>query len=428
MNKKEILRVLNDWNYWNKEPNFTNRDIYKKKIENLRNTKEIICLTGIRRTGKSTLLLQEISSLKKTIKPNQILFVNLEDPRLLELLDNKGLEIIFNTYKELIHDKGEIFLFLDEIQNVNNWEKWVRTKYELKEANIYITGSSSKLLSKEISTSLSGRTIQLEVFPLSFKEFLFFKNLKIEKKLDLINSEIIIKKYFNEYLKDGGFPKIVNLDSENKKELLINYFNTIILKDIVSRHNLRDEEKVKKVTYYLLSNLTKLYSINNIRKSANISLEATSRYIEYLKEVYLIFELNKFDFSVKKQENALKKIYAIDLGLANKIAFKFTQDFGRLLENLVFIQLKRNNHEIYYHKQKHECDFLIKEGLKISQAIQVTKELNEENKKREIKGLLEALTEHNLKKGLILTEEQEDEMKIENKLIKIKPIWKWLIE
>lgn len=428
MNKNEILKILNDWNYWKKEPNFISRNTYKNKIENLRNTKEIICLTGIRRSGKSTLLLQEISSLKKKkIKPEQILFINFEDPRLIELLDDKGLEIIFKAYKELIYNKGEIFLFLDEIQNVKNWEQWVRTKYELKEANIYITGSSSKLLSKEIATSLSGRTIQIEVFPLSFKEFLFFKNINIKTKLEIINSETTIKKYFNEYLIEGGFPKIVNLDSENKKELLINYFNTIILKDIVSRHNLRDEEKIKKVSYYLLSNITKLYSINNIKKLANISLEATSRYIEYLKEVYLIFELNKFDYSLKKQENSLKKIYTIDIGLANKIAFKFSQDFGRLLENLVFIELKRNNKEIYYHKNKYECDFLIKDGLKITKAIQVTQELNHENKKRELKGLLEAMNNHNLEKGLILTQEEEDEISIDNKIIEIKPIWKWLL-
>ncbi len=414
MDQDEILQIIRDWS---KIISFIPREGYKNKIKQIRTTKEVIVLTGVRRSGKSTLLRQEIESLKKENDSTQILFLNFEDSRLSSNLNTKTLEEIFQVFKKEIYSKGEIFLFLDEIQNVFEWEKWVRTKHELQEANIYLTGSSSKLLSKELATVLTGRNININVYPLSFKEYLEFKK----------DSKFTVKELFDLYLEEGGFPKIAILENNHKEELQ-NYFQNIILRDIVARYNLKNGYNIQQVALYLVNNSAKLYSANKIRHSLKISLETSLNYIQYLKEVMLFFDLKKYGDSLKIQEISQKKIYCVDTGIINANGFRISKDKGRLLENMVFIELKRQNKEIFYHKDKKECDFLIKEGLKIVKAIQVCYDLNEDNKKREFDGLLEAMNKYKLKEGLLLTYDQEETIEIDGKKIIIKPVWKWLIE
>jgi len=413
MDEKIILNVIRDWNY---DYVFKKRKHYSEQIKSLAQSKEVIALIGVRRSGKSTLLYQEISNLKKIYDSSQILFLNFEDPRFSTQLNTSLLDEIFEVYKKNIYRSGEIFLFLDEIQNIPDWEKWVRTKHELKQANIYITGSSAKLLSKELGTVLTGRCLEVNVFPLSFNEYLEFTN---EKKLVKIDS-------FNSYFEFGGFPKVVNLLS-NKKEELQAYFKNIILRDVVARYSLKNYHNVEQIAQLLISNVGKLYSANKLRLAIGISLESALFYIEALKESMLFFDLYKFDYSLKKQQLSQKKIYCIDSGMINTLAFNFSENKGRVLENLVFIELKRRNKKIYYHKNKFECDFLIKQGLKITEAVQVCYELTKENKKRELAGLLEAMDEHKLKKGLLLTYDKEEELIFKNKKIVIMPVWKYLL-
>lgn len=439
MNKDKILEILNDWNFWNKEVyDFIPRLKYSKMLKDYSKSDEIIILVGVRRSGKSTLMLNQITNLLKNgVKKEEILFINFEDPRFVNNLSLNLLDEIFETYKEYINNKTKPYIFLDEIQNLKLWEKWVRTKYELKQAQIYITGSSSKLLSKEFGTVLAGRYLKINTYPLTFNEYLNFNKIKIKSKIDLINKKITIKKHFNEFLKNGGFPKVV-LNPENlKQQELITYYETIILKDIVARYNLKSYDNIQKIAYYILSNIGKPLNLNQIKKATKISYDLVEKYFEYLKDTFLIFEIKKYDYSLQKQLNSNKKIYTIDNGFMNHIGFNFSENYGRLLENLVFLELKKQDLEIYYHSEKNECDFLIKKDLKITTAIQVTKSLeNEITKNREINGLLEALKKYKLKTGLILTEDEEGEELREvrmkngniNKVkIQILPIWKWLL-
>ncbi|MFP4402204.1 MAG: ATP-binding protein [Candidatus Nanoarchaeia archaeon] len=433
MDKEKLFEVLNDWNYWNKElPEYYSRKLYENDILKYDLTDEITVLKGIRRCGKSTLLVNHIKELlKKGIDVRDILFINFEDPRLGTDLDTNIFEQILEVYKEYVNNSANIYIFLDEIQNVTGWEKWVRTVYELKKVKkIYITGSSSKLLSREFGTALSGRYLDLNIYPASFLEFLEFNGENNITKQKLVTEKIKYKKYFNQYLEIGGFPKIILTKEEflRKKEIL-NYFETIILKDIVARYNLKNYDNVRKVAIYLISNISKITNLNKVKTSLNISYELIDKYFEYLRETYLVYELNKYDTSLKKQYSSNKKVYVSDISFAKEIGFSFSENIGRVYENLVFLELIKRFNEIYYHNENHECDFIIKEGLNITHAIQVTKSLsNPDTRKRELNGIKDAMEKHNLSLGLILTEDESEEFMFEGYRIIVKPIWKWLLE
>ena len=207
------------------------------------------------------------------------------------------------------------------------------------------------------------------------------------------------------------------------------YYETIILKDIVARHNLKNYDNVKKVALYLLSNIGKPLNLNKVRTALQLSYDLADKYFEYLKDTYLIMEINQFDYSLKKQFANRRKVYCIDNGILSNTSFRISEDYGRYLENLVFIELLRKEHEVYFHKGKKECDFIIKDGLNITQAIQVCRTLqDEETKKRELEGLIEALETYGLNEGMILTEDEEFETDAEGRRVIVKPVWKWLLE
>jgi len=431
MDKQKLLGILNDWNYWDKPvPEFFPREEYQQKINHYLTTGEIIVLKGIRRSGKSTLLINHIRHLTDNgVTKKEILFVNFEDPRFGGELNSDLLEQIYDVYKEFINHKTRPHIFLDEVQHVAQWEKWVLTGYELKRAQFYVTGSSSKLLSREFGTALSGRFLAIEVFPLGFIEYLLFNDLSLPDKTTLITQKLLYKKSFNNYLRSGGFPRVSSLDDELSRQEIIMYYETIILKDIVARHNLKNYENVKKVSLYLLSNIGKPFNLNKVRTSLNLSYDLADKYFEYLKETYLLFEINQFDYSLNKQFANRRKVYCIDNGLLTHTSFRISDDYGRYLENLVFVELLRRGHEVYFFQGKKECDFVIREGIDTRQAIQVSRTLDEETtKKRETEGLIEALEVFGLNEGLILTEDEEFEMNIEGLRIIVRPVWKWLLE
>jgi len=431
MDKNKLFGILNDWNYWDKPiPEFFMREEYQEKINTYLSTGEVIVLKGIRRSGKSTLLINHIRHLTGTgVDKKEVLFVNFEDPRFDGELNSELLEQIFEVYKEFVNNQTKPHIFLDEVQHVTQWEKWVLTGYELKRAQFYVTGSSSKLLSREFGTALSGRFLAINVFPLSFGEYLMFKAQPVPDKISLITQKLVYKIAFNEYLKGGGFPKACSLGEDLRRQEIIMYYETIILKDIVARYNLKNYDSVKKVALYLLSNIGKPFNLNRVRVSLTLSYELADKYFEYLKDTFLLFEVFQYDHSLNRQFANRRKVYCIDNGILTNTSFRISEDYGRYLENLVFIELLRNGHEVYFHQGKKECDFVIKEGLNITQAIQVCRTLQDEDtKKRELEGLIEALDTYSLHEGIILTEDEEYEIDFEGCRISVKPVWKWLLE
>jgi len=360
-------------------------------------------ISGIRRCGKSTLARQFLKH------KNPIYYTNFEDINLaeFELQDFLKLEEIF---KEEMGLYG--VFFFDEIQNIQGWEKYIRQLVDAGE-QIIITGSNASMLSKELGTRLTGRHITKELYPFSYNEFL---NLKNDKHSIFL---------FEEFLQKGGFPEFLKT---NDNDILRNLFQDIYYRDIVQRNDIRNETAIKILLHYLLSNIGKETSYNKLRELIKVGSGNTiSQFIDHFEQAYFLFSIKRFDYSIKKQLVNPKKIYCIDNGIIGTNSFSFSENKGRLLENSVFIEIKRKGHEIYYHKEKQECDFVIKEGADIIQVIQVCYELNNDNKQREIAGLTEAMTRFNLDKGLILTFDQEDELIIENKKAIIMPVWKWLL-
>jgi len=431
MDKNTLFAILNEWNYWDRAvPEYIPRNMYQSKIETYMKSGELIILKGIRRSGKSTLMINHIRQLIYSgVAAKEILFVNFEDPRLGSELNCDFLEQILNVYQEFVNDETKPHIFLDEVQYVSQWEKWVLMGYELNKAHFYITGSSSKLLSREFGTALSGRHLDITVFPLSFDEFLLFRGIEKPDKKALLTQRMTYKKTFNDYIKTGGFPIINRLDDNLKKPEIIMYYETIILKDIVARYNLKNYDNVKKVALYLMSNIGKPLNLNKIRTSLQLSYELVEKYFEYLKETFLLIEVNQFDYSLKKQFANRRKVYCIDNGILSYTSFRISEDYGRYLENLVFIELMRRGKEVYFYNGYKECDFLIKEGLSVTTAIQAsTSLLDKSTKEREFDGLLEALETFELSSGLILTEDEEDVIQTGSKTIEIKPVWKWILE
>lgn len=390
-----------------------------KEVEAKIKLPHVIVLTGLRRSGKSTLLRQVI---KKHYKDEEFYYINFEDERLFNFPASE-----FNgLYEALVGLFGQkkVF-FIDEIQNVSHFEAFVRRFYD-EGFKFFITGSSATLLSKELGTKLTGRHVDIVVRPFSFLEFLNLKGLNFEKdSIYKTESKVNIRKYFDEYLVKGGMPEY---DLYNDPEILTRIYEDVVLKDIAVRYKIENVAVLRQLYQYLITNFANRFSFNSIKKLMNLgSVNTIKKYIACLEETHFAKTISKFDYSLKKQIVNDKKMYVLDNGFIEIVSKKLTKDKGWLLENLVFNSLNRK-HEVFYYANSNECDFLLVKNKSIVQAIQVCYELNDKNREREISGLKEALDTFKLKEGLLLTNSQEDEIATGHKRIFIKPAWKWLLE
>lgn len=393
--------VLSQKETFKKAEKIISRELMSKiKLQN----KLAIVISGIRRSGKSTLM----KMLTKNIEC--FYYLSFEDPRLagFELNDFERLEETFDK----LYGKSDYFFF-DEIQLVDRWEFYVRKLLDQNKF-VVITGSNASLLSRELGTKLTGRNLRYELFPFSYSEFLSF----FGKAQSL--------KSFEEYLVSGGFPEYLHLKDP---KILQDLLTDTLFRDIAIRHKIRNVKQLHELAVFLITNAAKGFSYNNLRVMFNLgSTNSVSKFISFLEESYLLFTLSKFDYSLKKQIVNPKKIYVIDNGFITQNSKSFSNDYGTLLENLVFISLKSRQKDLFYFKEKNECDFLVRAGVKIIESYQVCYKLDDFNKEREINGLMEALEKFSLAEGTILTLNQSDELKIKDKKILVKPVWKWLRE
>lgn len=401
------------------EDSFVPRELTKPLIYSLQ-LKLPLIITGVRRAGKSTLL--KLVRKELHLKEKECLYINFNDERLASFSVD-DFQKILDYLQEENYNEG-CYLFIDEIQEVEKWEKWVD---RIKEKHILlITGSNSKLLSKEISTVLTGRSINVSLYPFSFREFLLFKNISLENIEKDMQLQAKIRRELTVFLALGGVPKVV---TEHDQQLLSELYENIIYRDIVKRFNSNMEKNIKETSVLLLSLIGKEISSRTLSSTVGIKNFLTIKSVlDAFEKAFLFFFVPKFDFSVRKQIQNPRKVYCIDTGFVTKVGFQFSEEKGRLLENLVFVELKRRNKEIYYFSGKGQCDFVVREGFKIKEAIQVCYSLNDGNKDREFNGLLEALEKFNLKEGLILTFEKDGEVVTNKKKIRILPVWKWLLE
>jgi len=359
-------------------------------------------LTGARRSGKSTLLKQVMRHY------GSLNYLNLEDSRCAGF-ETTDFHVAEEVFTELSGNNS--MLFFDEIQNVQGWERYVRDAVDRRKT-IIITGSNARLLSHELGTKLTGRHLDFEVFPFSYREFLAYFHLKPGADT------------FLSFVSDGGFPGYLSM---GKKEVLSTLVSDILVRDIFSRYNLRNLEVYRRIVQYLLSNTGKEVSFNNLKNVFEIGSASTVMdFLNYLTDAYLIFLVPRYDNSLKVQTRNPRKVYAIDQGLVNFSSVSGSPDRGRLLENTVYLHLRRSGYEVWYYKGRKECDFICREERNRYSAIQVSWEVGASNEKREIEGLLEAMEHLNLSEGTIITFDQEDTLVKEGKTIRLIPGHKWL--
>ena len=390
-------------------------------------TTKIISLVGSRRSGKTFYFYQLIRQLgEKGVTKDEILYIDFTDDRLYPLKIDE-LDDLLEAYYELYPNNRMIqkYFFFDELQDVDGWESFVRRIAEKEKARVYVTGSSSKMLSREIATSLRGRTLAFHLFPLSFGEFLRFKAVKLDKDFAYSNVRFKIKKLMGEYLDWGGFPEIALSDSL-KHEILSNYYEVMIYRDVVERFSLRNTALLKSLGKFLITNVGSRFSVNSyyntLKNESKVSKETVLEYLAYLEDANIVYRSHIFSYSLKTQQMNPSKVYCVDNGLRNAVALRFSKDDGRLAENLVFLELKRRGYDIYYWKGKKEVDFVLKHRNGRLSAINVS--YSDEIDQRETEGLYEFREKFGKSELTILTRDTE---KNENG-IAYAPLWRWLLE
>jgi len=405
--------------------------LLEKNFQKSVSLREAVIITGVRRSGKSylmRLIWKKIAAERKMPESN-FLYFNFEDEKLLKF-SASDFEMLLEGYFEIIEPKKskKIYLFFDEIQNIPGWEKFINRLREDRRYKIFITGSNAALLSKEIGTALTGRNFPASLFPLSFREFCGFKLKRelAEKDFHGAEEKARLKKLFKSYLKNGGFPEVV---IQNFRPLLQEYLKNIIYRDIVLRHKIKNETSLREISAFVISNIGVNLSLEKISRMTKVkNLMTVKNYLSHLEDTFLFYAVPKFSYSVKDQIYNPDKIFVVDIGMYNEVAFVSSANSGRVLENIVFLELKRRGRDVYYFRENNECDFVIREKNRPDTAIQVTKRLDAQNEDREINGISEAMEKLKLKKGLIVTEDQEDERIIKGKKIKVRPVYKWLLE
>ena len=416
MNKELLKRVIADQEYYFEQ---AKASVKREFADNFRISPEIVIITGIRRCGKST-LLQQI----RATQTEKDYYINFDDERLVSF-KVEDFQMLLEVLYELFGEQKTFYF--DEIQNVDQWERFVRRLHDTGK-KVYITGSNARMLSRELGTHLTGRYLARELYPFSFKEFLLYKNPGLlGQNYYKTNVKAEILALFHEYFNNGGFPNFVKTGDELALKTL---FENILYRDIMVRNKITNEKEIKELISFLAGNYARLSTNSELAGVIGVKNPTTVKnYLGFLTDSYLTFQIGKYDYSVSKQILNPKKSYFIDNGLVRRVGFSFSDNLGHLLENLVFIELMRRGKTVFYHKNGQECDFVLVEGKTVTTAIQVTYTMpNEKTRKREIDGLIDAMNAYKLQSGLIITDDTEEEIKEKGKIITITPAWKWLLE
>ncbi len=386
------------------------------RISELIDLPHILVITGLRRSGKSTLLKQ----IRRKYFPDEtVYYFNFEDERLVSM-NVEDMNLLYETFLEM-KGSSKIF-FLDEIQNIKGWEMFVRRLHD-RGFKFFITGSNTSMLSRELGSRLTGRYVGVEVFPFSFREYMDVVDVRIRDPATT-EERAVVKKAYNNYFERGGMPEYLRY---GRREIIEALYDNILYRDILVRYGLKEERTLKELSMYLISNCSSEISFNRLKKMLNVgSVNTVKSYIDHLEAAYLLFTMNKYSHSMKKQIYSNKKVFVIDVSFIDLVSFKFSKDMGNIMENLVLVELKRRGKEIFFHKGNKECDFIVRDKNKIAHAIQVTFQIDERNRDREILGLLEAMKKYDLSEGLIITDNQQSEITEDSKKINLVPAWKWL--
>jgi uncharacterized protein len=399
--------------------------------------KATVCI-GVRRGGKSTFMFQIIRQLLEGgLPPENILYVNFFDDR-LHNLRQAGLGLITEAYFSIYPEKKNtetVYCFFDEIQAVPGWEPFVDRLLRTEKCRVYLTGSSAQMLSREIATQMRGRALSWEIFPFSFKEFLDYKGIEASGPRST-KKRLLVRKAFEEYWESGGFPEVVGLPRNLRIMIHQEYFQAILFRDLVERHDVSHPKAVTDLAHRLVDSTASLYSINRLTgylKSLGHKApkSAVSEYLEWFEDAYFLFTVWLFDPSLTRRNTNPKKVYCIDHALVASVSSGILVNSGHLLENLVFTALRRLYREIYYYRTKsgREVDFIIPSGKGNRLLVQVCESLADpQTRKREVAALSEAMAELGLESGMIVTRNGDERIEVNNGIIEVVPMWRFLID
>jgi len=430
MKKDALLTIIAEWLEEWEMPSLIPRN---QPVIELAEIKRILAIVGPRRAGKTYFMYQLIHSLLRNSRHSKedILFLDFEDYRLGELTGD-AMDEIFTAFHQ-IAGRYPLFLFFDEIQNLPGWSRVLRTLHNRGQFKIIVSGSNSELLGSEIATELRGRYEDILMLPFSFQEYLRFRDIVPTPASLRTAARGSILAAFDDYVKHGGFPEVAMAGSEmEQRKLLQSYFKTVFYKDILERYNIKARYVLDALMNDMLENYAGIFSISRFEKQMKSnhlpgSKRTIANYFHYLTEAFFVIAHEKFSFSPRKRSMNPKKAYLTDTGFA-ALGRPFMENRGRIIENMVAIELFRRGMETYYFKNRNECDFIIKQGRKPTQAIQVCWELTSRNEKREIAGLVEACTSLGLTSGTILTYAQDEAIEKDGLKIPVRPVWEWLLE
>ena len=413
-------------------------DVIDRDVKLPLDKKKIITVPGVRRCGKSTLMMIAINNLVKNgVSREKILWLGFDDERLVDM-SVKELDQVLVSYMEMYPDipLQEVYMFFDELQLITGWEYFILRVFKTYCKNIYICGSNATMLSTELSTALRGYPLEYKTQPLSFKEYCSFTG--VDTKSYLEQDKARIRNAFLKYNQSSAFPEVVLTETKSEKlKLLHGYFDTMLLKDLAEHYNISNTATLRYFIKRIMNNLTKPTSINSIYndiRSQGLKVSKNNLYdwANYACDIFMFTKINKYERSMVKEVNSLPKYYFIDNGMRNAILLPQSNDDGKYLENTVFMQLNRikgENEKISYFQGKGECDFVLQHEESVRALYQVSWDMSDPGtRKREIDGLMEAASQTQCDNLYIITKEEENEIVVETKLIHVIPAWKWLLE
>jgi len=385
MNESLVLQIL--LGEFHDKLNFL-KDIVKRKVEFPEAPKKIKVAIGMRRAGKTYFVYQQIlKMINEGISKTAILYINFEDDRLLPLDEQKLARLVdafYSLYPEN-HD-NKCYLFFDEIQNVDNWPIVIRRLHDTKHADIFLTGSSAKMLSREIATSLRGRSLAIEIWPYSFDEFIVAKEVSIDRSLYDKRAQDKLTQIFHSYLSDGGFPEIIPFSPDVKQKTLQEYLDVVIFRDIIERHNIKNPTIIKYMILSMIYNIGKPFSVNKLyndlkTQGYQIGKDILYEYVDHIEDAYLAFPVAIYDKSIRKVHTNPKKLYAIDPGMIRALTLDYENDLGRLFENVIYLELRRLGCTIHYYltSERYEIDFLAQTPRGHKKFLQVVWDMQDAN-------------------------------------------------
>lgn len=412
--KQELIRSIDEWHKY--MCLVRDSSIIRETLE-LPTADIAAALVGVRRSGKTYKAIQASLSLPVS----KVFYYNFEDP--IFITDNRValLDELLATAQEYRPVPFEL-LILDEIQNVLGWERWLRKIIDQKLYRVIITGSSASLLGSELATSLTGRCLEYKVWPLSFSEYCRFKNIDRTSPRSQMLSAI------REFMTWGSLPEVAKQEADElKQKILQQYLGDIVHRDVVNRHSIRNKRVLDQIVTYYLTNISSLHSYTALSKAFATTPDTASEYSRALEEAFLTFEVTRYHQNLKVQARDPKKVYAVDLGLRSAISRSVHDDSARLLENVVYLELRRRELQISYFKEKYELDFVVSENYKAKEVIQVCYDLsNSGTRERELRGLKECMDKVGLTSGTIVSFDHEENIESDGKMVNVVPVYKWL--